>query len=96
MVTLEEVKAQVRVEHNEEDALIETYIEAAENHIRRYCGQDFEDGVPAIVKVACLMIVAGMFEVRQDSIITTGTHGFKKNSLPYDYLEQFRVNRGVV
>ena len=95
MVTLEEVKAHIKVENADEDSLISTYIAAAENHIRRYCGQDFENELPAIVKVACLMIVAGMYEVRQSSLTTSGSTGFKANALVYNYLEQYRKNRGV-
>ena len=96
MVTLEEAKDHMRVDGPGEDGLISTYIAAAENHIRRYCGQDFEDELPAIVKVAALMIVAGMYEVRQSSLTTSGTTGFKVNPLVYSYLEQYRKNRGVV
>lgn len=97
IVTLEEVKAHIKVESDAEDALIQTYIDAGESFVRRYCGQDFTDDLPPVVKVACLMVIAGMYEGRQHVMMTEGrTANFKVNRLVYDYLEQHRVNRGVV
>ena len=97
MVTLDEVKQHLRVDGVAEDDLIQTYIGAAEGFIKRYCGQDFEDKLPASVKVACLMIVGGLFETRQHVILSEQrTSSFTVNTLVYDYLEQYRVNRGIV
>ena len=97
MVTLEEVKLHMKVNNTAEDALIQTYIDGAVNFITRYCGQDFESDCPAIVKVACLMIVAGMYEGRQHVTIDGfGRANVVVNRLVYDYLEQHRVNRGIV
>ena len=98
MVTLSEAKLHMKVANTTEDALIQSYIDGAVNFIQRYCGQNFEDAVPPIVKVACLMIVAGMYEGRQH---TYAPDAFKSsqivvNNLVYDYLEQHRVNRGIV
>ncbi len=96
MVTLEEAKAHIKVDNDDEDALINTYIAAAEDHIRRYCGQSFEDSLPAIIKVACLMIVAGMYEGRQAVLMSERSGSIKTNNLVYAYLEQHRKNRGVI
>lgn len=95
MVTLEEAKAHIKVEHDTEDALIQTYLDAAEGFVRRYCGQDFEDSVPPVVKVACMMVLAGMYENRQSVIMADRASSFTVNRLVYDYLEQHRVNRGI-
>lgn len=95
MVTLEEAKAHIKVEHDTEDALIQTYLDAAEGFVRRYCGQDFEDGVPPVIKVACMMVLAGMYENRQSVIMADRASSFTVNRLVYDYLEQHRVNRGI-
>jgi len=97
MVTLDEVKLHCKVNNTVEDALIQTYIDGAVGFIRRYCGQDFETDVPPIVKVACLMIVAGMYEARQHVAMDSyGRAQVVVNNLVYDYLEQHRVNRGIV
>ena len=97
MVTLEEVKLHCKVSNTSEDALIQTYIDGAVNFIQRYCGQDFETDVPPVVKVACLMIVAGMYEARQHVFADSfGRAQVVVNNLVYDYLEQHRVNRGIV
>ena len=97
MVTLEEVKLHMKVDNSAENALIQTYINGAEDFIRRFCGQDFEDALPPVVKVACLMIVAGMYEGRQHVLATEGrSANVVVNNLVYDYLEQHRVNRGIV
>lgn len=96
MVTLDEAKLHMKVNNTVEDSLIQTYIAAAEGFIRRYCGQDFEEALPAVVKVACLMIVSGMYEGRQHVISTEGHIAqVVVNNLVYDYLEQHRVNRGI-
>ena len=96
IVTLEGVKSHIKVENDAEDALIQTYIDAGEGFVRRYCGQDFEDNVPPVIKVACLTVIAGMYESRQHVLMTEGRAAqFKVNRLVYDYLEQHRVNRGV-
>lgn len=97
MVTLDEVKLALKVNNDFEDSLIQTYMAGAEDFIRRYCGQDFEDNLPAVVKVACLMIVAGMYEGRQHVISTEGHIAqVVVNNLVYDYLDQHRKNRGIV
>ena len=97
MVTLEEAKAHIKVESDDEDTLIQTYISAGEDFIQRYCGQDFEDNLPPVVKVACLMVIAGMYEGRQHVLMTENrSASFRVNRLVYDYLDQHRKNRGVV
>ena len=96
IVTLDEVKAHIKVENDAEDALIKAYIAAGEGFVRCYCGQDFENEAPPVVKVACLMVIGGMYENRQHALMTEGrTAQFRVNHLVYDYLEQHRVNRGI-
>lgn len=95
MVTLDEVKMHCKVGGTAEDTLLQTYIDAAEGFVRRYCGQDFEGDVPPVVKVACLMVVAGLYETRQSVIMSDRASSFTVNKLVYDYLEQHRVNRGI-
>lgn len=95
MLTLEETKLHCRIDGPEEDALLQTYVAAAEDYIRRYCGQNFEAAVPAAVKVACLMIVGGLYENRESMSVTGGAAGFTVNPLVHLYLDQHRINRGL-
>ena len=98
MVTLEEAKLHMKVGNTSEDALIQTYIDGAVGFITRYCGQDFEEDLPPVVKVAALMIIAGMYEGRQH-VFTPDSFKSSQivvNNLVYAYLDQHRVNRGIV
>nr|DAO97635.1 MAG TPA: Head Tail Connector Protein [Caudoviricetes sp.] len=62
-VTLEEAKKHLRVEHSEEDALIQTYIEAAEDWIAKRCGTF--DELPKALVAAVLLFVGDLYENRE-------------------------------
>jgi uncharacterized phage protein (predicted DNA packaging) len=67
IVTLEKTKAWLRVESNDEDALIESYIAAAEDIVTgvlRYPLSDFEE-VPETVRQAVYYAVSVMYEQRE-------------------------------
>ena len=75
MISLEEVKLYLRVEGDEEDALISSFIEIARSiceDILRYPLSEFEE-VPVLVKQAMLYCIANMYEKRE------GTHHYMKN-----------------
>ena len=75
MIPLEEVKLYLRVEGDEVDALISSFIEIARNiceDILRYPLSEFEE-VPVLVKQAMLYCIANMYEKRE------GTHHYMKN-----------------
>ena len=66
-VTLEKTKEWMRVESNDEDALIESYIAAAEDIVTgvlRYPLSDFEE-VPETVRQAIYYAVSVMYEQRE-------------------------------
>lgn len=69
MLTLPETKLHLRVDHSEEDALIEALMTTATAACADYLNMDAADlvvAVPAPVKSAALLMVAGLYENRED------------------------------
>ena len=69
MLTLEEVKRHCRIDHNDEDALIEALMTTATAACADYLNMEAADlvvAVPAPVKSAALLMVAGLYENRED------------------------------
>ena len=69
MLTLEEVKRHCRIDHNDEDALLLALIDTAIGAIADFLNMDAADlvvAVPAPVKSAALLMVAGLYENRED------------------------------
>lgn len=64
MLTLQEVKEYLRVEHNEEDDLITKLIMQVQDHAESYCRVKFDDNAPEGVKLACLMYITHFYENR--------------------------------
>ncbi len=65
-ITLDEAKLHCRIDGNDEDALIEAYIDAALEVCQTHIGKRFENGLvftPAI-KIGCLMFVSQLYEYR--------------------------------
>lgn len=67
MVTLEEAKAHLRVDHDAEDELIEAYIDAAAAAVRDYTGAEFADPAPGPVRAAVLLMVGELYAHRERS-----------------------------
>lgn len=68
VVSLEEIKLYLRVDGEEEDALISTFINVSEDLVEgilRYPVSEFEV-MPEIVKQAVMYSVANMYEKRED------------------------------
>ena len=69
MLTLPETKLHLRVDHDDEDALIEALMTTATAACADYLNMDAADlvvAVPAPVKSAALLMVAGLYENRED------------------------------
>lgn len=64
VVTLEEAKKWVKVEHGEDDDLIAMLLEAAENAAETYCMKSFGDAPPAIVRLAIRIYVTNFYDNR--------------------------------
>lgn len=69
IVTIEETKLWIRVEHSDEDALIESFILAAEELVEgilRFPLSEFEGSVPEAIKHAVFFTVSKFYEDRNE------------------------------
>ena len=64
-VSLERVREHLRVDHNEEDELIEHYIEASEAHLTSIGVDLDQDPLPSSIELAILLLVAHFYENRE-------------------------------
>lgn len=80
VLTLEEIKAHLRLDGNDEDALLTALSEATQDYATQYLGRtsipwDDADGlpvpVPASVKAAMLLIICDLYENREDQVVGT-------------------------
>ncbi len=55
LVTVAEAKAHLRVETDDEDALVERLVAAAQAAAADFCATDFADGAPEPVRLAILL-----------------------------------------
>lgn len=65
-ITLTEAKLHCRVDGNEEDVLIQAYIDAALEVCQKHIGKRFDDGLTftAAIKIGCLMYISLLYEYR--------------------------------
>lgn len=69
IVTLEETKLCIRVEHSDEDALIESFILAAEELVEgilRFPLSEFEGNIPEAIKHVVFFTVSKFYEDRNE------------------------------
>ena len=94
LMTLDEIKLQIRADSDDEDELLTMYGNAAEDYLERYTGVKFnQETLPAIGKIALLMLVANMYENRESAAFSD--ERMYENKLATAYLERLRQNRGV-
>lgn len=65
LFTLDEAKAHLRVEHGDDDGIIETYAEAAVSRVMQYCNiatVPAGDLPVAAFKTAALMVLSAIYE----------------------------------
>lgn len=94
-ITLEEIKNYLKVEHNEDDALIDSMILAAVKHCEAFLGRPLSEQnmtqeemwtVPETVKLAVLMLVAHWYENRGVVLNkTTGEIAYSVSALLWPY-----------
>nr|WP_319250500.1 head-tail connector protein [uncultured Celeribacter sp.] len=68
-ISLSLVKSHLRVDYEDDDALIQTYLEAAtlhaERYVRREFATDYPNGLPRPIEIAILQHVAEMYRDRE-------------------------------
>lgn len=64
MIDISTAKLHLRVDDNDEDALIGGYILAAEAWIKRVTGKEFAEGAPEDIQQAAAMLVAHWYDQR--------------------------------
>lgn len=86
-LTIQDVKKHSRIDYDCDDALIELYIDAAEEEVMHILGRDYDDivanfgtektPIPAAIRQATLMIVDESYQYRTaaspQNIVTTPT-----------------------
>ena len=91
MLTLAETKLHLRVDHSDEDALIQslmdTAVEACANHLNM-AAADLVVAVPAPVKSAALLLVGALYEQRESQ----GERPYNKNPAFEMLLAPYRVH----
>lgn len=60
-VTLQKAKEHLRVTHDAEDTLIQSYLSAAEGHVADYLGDDLPEPMPEPVAAAVLLLVGDLY-----------------------------------
>jgi hypothetical protein len=65
LVALNDAKAHLRIIGDAEDAILTTYCQAASEFVHGVVAQEWEEDVPASVRVAALLIVGDLYENRE-------------------------------
>ena len=66
ILELDDVKMHLRIQHDEEDELIEGFIAQAQAVAEDYCRVQFEDTAPEPVRLAVLLMVSHYYENRDN------------------------------
>jgi uncharacterized phage protein (predicted DNA packaging) len=91
MLTLPETKLHLRVDHNDEDALIQSLMDTATAACADYLNMPAADlvvAVPAPVKSAALLLVGSLYEQRESQ----GERPYNKNPTFESLLNPYRVH----
>ena len=81
-VTVDEVKAHLRIQHDEEDGFILSLIAQAQAAAEDYCRTHFSDPAPEPVRLAVLLMVGFYYENRDIPDMTT----YKAMRMAFDSL----------
>ena len=82
IVTVDEVKTHLRIEHNEEDSYIEGLIKQAQAEAEDYCRVSFEEPDPEPVRLAVILMTSFYYENRDIPDMTT----YKATRMAFDNL----------
>ena len=67
IVTLEEAKTHLRIQHDDEDAYLESLIKQAQAAAEDFCRVAFDDPAPEPVRLAVLLMVSHFYENRDNA-----------------------------
>jgi uncharacterized phage protein (predicted DNA packaging) len=96
--TLEDLKAQVRTAFDDEDTLLQGYIDAAQEYVRGFLADDPEADVPPspvpdTVKQATVLIAAAWYQNRE-SVVNTTRGSLMPEEIPYGAMQLLNQLRG--
>ena len=86
ILTTEEVKVHLRIQHDEEDDLIDGFIAQAEAVAEDYCRVQFPEPAPEPVRLAVLLMVSHFYENRDNpdrQVYLTMRMAFQNLLYPY-------------
>lgn len=67
ILTVQEVKTHLRIQHDEEDELISTLIAQAQAAAENFCRVQFSERAPEPVRLAVMLMVSHYYENRDNS-----------------------------
>lgn len=86
IVTVDEVKVHLRIQHDEEDGYIDSLIAQAQAAAEDYCRVQFSDPAPEPVRLAVLLMVSHFYENRDNpdrQVYLTMRMAFQNLLYPY-------------
>lgn len=98
IVSLAEAKNQLRLTDSSDDTHVNLLIAAAEKKIVNFLNQEIPDNgdspatYPEDIKCAALLIIGGLYEIREDMIVGAS---IEKNPAVVDLLYPYRVEIGI-
>ena len=90
-VSVAERKTQLRIQHDEEDGLLEYLLKQAQAAANDFCRADFDADAPEPVRLAILLMAAHFYEYRDSSdkaAYTTMLSAFHALLYPYRVIEE--------
>ncbi|MBO4378828.1 MAG: phage gp6-like head-tail connector protein [Clostridia bacterium] len=82
VLTVDEVKQHLRIDHDEEDTLLEGLIRQAQASAEDFCRVSFEEAAAEPVRLACLLFVSYYYENRDIPDMTT----YKSMRMAFEHL----------
>lgn len=90
-VSVAELKTHLRIQHDEEDGLLESLLKQAQAAANDFCRADFDADAPEPVRLAILLMAAHFYECRDSSDKTayaTMLSAFHALLYPYRVIEE--------
>ena len=90
-VSVAELKTHLRIQHDEEDGLLESLLKQAQAAANDFCRTDFDADAPEPVRLAILLMAAHFYEYRDSSDKTayaTMLSAFHALLYPYRVIEE--------